>query len=84
MPTSTVPISSSRPITRAALRVAAAIASTSRQVGVSLGVAILGAVAALTGWWIIVGCGLAVAALGAVSTSRRAQRTAAVFADELR
>jgi EmrB/QacA subfamily drug resistance transporter len=79
------------PITNAAVSgmppeqagVAAAIASTSRQIGVSLGVAVLGGVAAATGWWIIVGCGAAVFALGVVTTGAWARRTAAVFADEL-
>jgi EmrB/QacA subfamily drug resistance transporter len=72
--------------------VAAAIASTSRQVGVSLGVAVVGSAvtssirgllatgftaASHVGWWIIAGCGLFVLALGILSTSRWAQRTAA-------
>lgn len=79
------------PITNAAVSgmppaqagVAAAIASTSRQVGVSLGVAVLGAVSALTGWWIIVACGVVVAVLGVATTGPWALRTAAAFADEL-
>jgi EmrB/QacA subfamily drug resistance transporter len=72
--------------------VAAAIASTSRQVGQSLGVAVIGAAVASVmasmfgssfaaashvGWWIIAGCGLAVLALGVVSTSAWARDTAA-------
>ncbi|MFD8497060.1 MFS transporter [Amycolatopsis sp. NPDC059657] len=88
------------PITNAAVSgmprsqagVAAAVASTSRQVGVSLGVAIIGAVvtAQLTGpfktgfaaashlgWWIIFGCGLLVIALGLLTTGRWARATAA-------
>ncbi|MEU5423320.1 MFS transporter [Streptomyces sp. NPDC001407] len=60
--------------------VAAAIVSTSRQVGQSLGVAVIGAAVAaglqLTGWWIIAGCGLAVLLLGTITTGRRARRTA--------
>ena len=76
---------------RAQAGVAAAIASTSRQVGAALGVAVVGAAvvsglsgpvatgfaeASRTGWWILVGCGLAVLALGLVTTSRRARATA--------
>jgi EmrB/QacA subfamily drug resistance transporter len=71
--------------------VAAAIASTSRQIGVSLGVAIIGALAvpattsfaraafahdSHAGWRFIAACGLAVLALGLASTSRWALRTA--------
>jgi uncharacterized membrane protein len=60
--------------------VAAAIASTSRQVGSSLGVAVIGAAVAAgmrTGaWWIIAGCGVAVLVLGALTTGRWASRTA--------
>ncbi|MEU3755268.1 MFS transporter [Streptomyces olivoreticuli] len=60
--------------------VAAAIVSTSRQVGQSLGVAVIGAAIAaglqLTGWWIIAGCGLAVLLLGTITTGRWATGTA--------
>ncbi|WP_206279783.1 DHA2 family efflux MFS transporter permease subunit [Streptomyces luteoverticillatus] len=60
--------------------VAAALASTSRQVGTSLGVAVIGATAAagtgVTGWWIVTGCGLAVLTLGTITTGRWAARTA--------
>ena len=67
--------------------VAAAVASTSRQVGQALGVAvtgsILGTVAAsgLTGashaaWWFTVVCGAMVLVVGAASTGRWAERTA--------
>ncbi|HEV7942536.1 MAG TPA: MFS transporter [Solirubrobacteraceae bacterium] len=71
--------------------VAAAIASTSRQVGQTLGVAIVGALAvgaatsALAvhhlnlrdvGWWVVLGCGVAVLGLGVFSTTRRASSTA--------
>ena len=54
--------------------VAAAVATTSRQVGITLGVAVLGA---MTGWWIVAALGLVVAALGFVTTTRWARRTAA-------
>jgi len=71
--------------------VAAAVASTSRQVGSSLGVAVVGSVVLSTlagafrfgfaeashaGWLIIAGCGLAVCAVGAISSGRRARGTA--------
>jgi EmrB/QacA subfamily drug resistance transporter len=71
--------------------VAAAVASTSRQVGATLGVAVVGTVlasgvttslrddfgtASRAGWWIVFGCGLAVLILGALTTSRPALRTA--------
>ncbi|MFF3762830.1 MFS transporter [Streptomyces sp. NPDC001922] len=72
--------------------VAAAVASTSRQVGQSLGVAVIGAVLA-TGvratadagafvaasdpaWWIIAGCGAAVLAVGLATTGGWAARSA--------
>ncbi|MFI0905393.1 MFS transporter [Streptomyces sioyaensis] len=77
---------------RAQAGVAAAVASTSRQVGQSLGVAVIGAVlaggahatattgaflaAARPAWWIIAGCGAAVLLLGVVTTGRWAQETA--------
>ncbi|MBT2383555.1 MFS transporter [Streptomyces sp. ISL-11] len=61
--------------------VAAAIASTSRQVGSSLGVAVIGAAVAAgsrsAGWWIITGCGLSVLVLGTITTGRWAAGTAA-------
>jgi EmrB/QacA subfamily drug resistance transporter len=71
--------------------VAAAVASTSRQVGGALGVAVIGAAvvsgvrgpitatfaaASHAGWWIILGCGLAVLVVGLVTTGRWARRTA--------
>ncbi|HEY2565474.1 MAG TPA: MFS transporter [Acidimicrobiales bacterium] len=71
--------------------VAAAVASTSRQVGQSLGVAVVGvaatsglagslsaglAQASHPGWWIVTACGLAVLALGVGTTSARARRSA--------
>ena len=69
--------------------VAAAIASTSRQVGQSLGVAVVGsavtsvmagplrtgfATASHVGWWIITGCGLIVLVMGVVTSGRWASR----------
>ncbi|MFF8370645.1 MFS transporter [Streptomyces lydicus] len=76
---------------RAQAGVAAAVASTSRQVGQSLGVAVIGAVlaggayaaaggqqvvaAARPAWWIIAGCGAAVLLLGALTTGRWARAT---------
>lgn len=62
---------------RAQAGVAAAIASTSRQVGTALGVAVIGAVAGLahTGWWIMFGLGLAVLVIGHVSTGSWARST---------
>ncbi len=71
--------------------VAAAVASTSRQVGSALGVAVVGsavlsalagpfrlgfATASHVGWLIIAGCGVAVLAVGAITTGARARRTA--------
>jgi hypothetical protein len=71
--------------------VAAAIASTSRQVGASLGVAVVGAIvsagagagiqaefsqASHAGWWIVAACAAAVFLLGLASTGRRAKDSA--------
>jgi EmrB/QacA subfamily drug resistance transporter len=71
--------------------VAAGVASTSRQVGQSLGVAVVGALATAAvrgplheafpaathaGWWTIVGCGGAIFVLGLVTTSSWAVGTA--------
>ncbi|HWF25880.1 MAG TPA: MFS transporter [Solirubrobacteraceae bacterium] len=79
--------------------VASAVASTSRQVGTTLGVAIVGAAAgggaagALgkgfatathPGWWIIAGFGGAVLVLGLVSTTRWANETAEQTAERFR
>jgi EmrB/QacA subfamily drug resistance transporter len=77
---------------RAQAGVAAAVASTSRQLGQTLGVAVVGALlaagvgassyrqtfvpAARPGWWIIAACGFAVLVLGAVSSGRWARGTA--------
>jgi EmrB/QacA subfamily drug resistance transporter len=75
--------------------VAAAVTSTSRQVGSALGVAVIGSavVSALNGtiktgfvgathigWWLIAGCGVVVLALGVISTGPWARRTAALVA----
>ncbi|MBB4684826.1 MFS transporter [Amycolatopsis jiangsuensis] len=83
---------------RAQAGVAAAIASTSRQVGVSFGVAVIGAVvtagvggsfgeglaeASHAGWWIIAGCGVLVLGLGLATTSRRARASARRVAADL-
>jgi EmrB/QacA subfamily drug resistance transporter len=73
--------------------VASAIASTSRQLGQTLGVAIVGALAATSlnaahvgrratlpsdvGWWLIAGCGVLVIGLGLLSTTEHANDTAA-------
>jgi EmrB/QacA subfamily drug resistance transporter len=66
---------------------AAAVASTSRQVGISLGVAVIGTVAAAQerspgvsplGWAIVIGCGVLVVVLGLVTTGRWALTTASV------
>ncbi|HEY5104856.1 MAG TPA: MFS transporter, partial [Acidimicrobiales bacterium] len=67
--------------------VAGAVASTGRQVGSSLGVAVTGSIVALgTGasfvrashaaWLVVAGCGVAVGILGVVSTGAWAKRTA--------
>jgi EmrB/QacA subfamily drug resistance transporter len=81
---------------RAQAGVAAAVASTSRVVGVALGVAVLGAVvtsrihgsletgfapASHIAWWIMTGCGLAVVVLGFVTTGPWARSTAQRFVD---
>ena len=72
--------------------VAAAVASTSRQVGTALGVAVVGSVlnsglagplqtsfaaASHPGWWIVAGCGLAVLAVGALTSGPWAVATSA-------
>jgi EmrB/QacA subfamily drug resistance transporter len=76
---------------RAQAGVAAAIASTSRQVGQTLGVALVGALvssslqksghfdfaeASRAGWWVLAGCGVVVLVLGLVATSPWARDTA--------
>jgi EmrB/QacA subfamily drug resistance transporter len=76
--------------------VAAAVASTSRQVGQTLGVAVAGAIAAAGAlrigppfvrssgavWWLLVGCGAAVVLLGALSTTAWADASARRAASE--
>jgi EmrB/QacA subfamily drug resistance transporter len=94
------------PITNAAVSgmprsqagVASAVASTSRQIGASLGVAVVGAAATAglhgnvaanfaqashVGWAIIAGCGAVVLVLGQVSTTAWARRTASRTAHDL-
>jgi len=83
---------------RAQAGVASAIASTSRQVGSTLGVAVVGALLAATlagssvrsvatatrsGWLVLTGCGVVVLAVGLVMTSRWAGRSAVRTAHEL-
>ncbi|MYV39982.1 DHA2 family efflux MFS transporter permease subunit [Streptomyces sp. SID1328] len=79
--------------------VAAAVASTSRQLGQTLGVAVIGAVlaagigsspyrgtfvsAARPGWWILAACGAAVLVLGLLTSGRWAHRTAERTAEPL-
>jgi EmrB/QacA subfamily drug resistance transporter len=76
--------------------VAAGVASTSRQVGMTLGAAVLGGFAASAtsgsalasathaGWWVIAGCGVLIVVVGLMTTSHRAydsaERAAAAFA----
>jgi EmrB/QacA subfamily drug resistance transporter len=79
--------------------VAAAVASTSRQVGQTLGVAVVGAVAAGSishalgpgfatathpGWWIITALGVMVLALGVLTTTPWAYATARATAERFR
>ena len=76
---------------RAQAGVAAAIASTSRQIGQTLGVAVVGslvsaslqksnhldfALASRAGWWVLAGCGAVVLILGIVATTPWAHGTA--------
>jgi MFS family permease len=78
--------------------VAAAVASTSRQVGVTLGVAVIGAISGGTlagrigksfasathaGWWIIVGLGVLTLVGSFVSTGAWAERTAHRAAEDV-
>jgi EmrB/QacA subfamily drug resistance transporter len=78
--------------------VAAAVASTSRQVGVTLGVAVVGSVVASAlhgpmrlgftqashaGWWVIAGCGVAVLLIGLLTSGRWARATAARTAESI-
>ncbi|MGW1047656.1 MFS transporter [Streptomyces sp. NPDC002521] len=84
---------------RAQAGVAAAVASTSRQLGQTLGVAVVGAVlaaginssayrdtfvpAARPGWWILTACGLSVLVLGLLTSGRWARDTAERTAQSL-
>ncbi|MEU4499559.1 MFS transporter [Streptomyces sp. NPDC023998] len=84
---------------RAQAGVAAAVASTSRQIGQTLGVAVIGAVlaagvaatsytagfvaASRPAWWIITGCGLCVLVVGALTSGAWAQETARRTAERL-
>jgi EmrB/QacA subfamily drug resistance transporter len=76
---------------RAQAGVASAIASTSRQIGQTLGVALVGALvssslqksgqvgfadASRAGWWVLAGCGAVVLVLGIVATTPWARATA--------
>jgi MFS family permease len=79
--------------------VAAAVASTSRMVGQSLGVAVVGAIttagvgaaslqgglaaASHAGWWVVTGCGALVFVLGLATTSAWARGTARRTAQQL-
>jgi EmrB/QacA subfamily drug resistance transporter len=80
---------------RAQAGVASAIATTSRQVGQTLGVAVVGAVvtshvgssdlssASHPGWWTLTACGAAVLVLGLVATTGRARASARRTAAQL-
>ncbi|RZU25000.1 MFS transporter [Streptomyces sp. BK239] len=84
---------------RAQAGVAAAVASTSRQLGQTLGVAVVGALlaagvgsssyreafvsAATPGWWVLTACGLAVLTVGAATTGPWARGTAERAAAQL-
>lgn len=93
------------PITNAAVSgmprsqagVAAALASTSRQIGISMGVAVAGAIVSSAGanirteftqashpaWWVVVGCTATVFVLALVTTGSWAARTTSNVADLL-
>ena len=83
---------------RAQAGVAAAIASTSRQIGQTLGVAVVGALvssalqkggrldfamASRAGWWVLAGCGAVVLVLGLIATSSWALTTARRTAESI-
>ena len=68
---------------RAQAGVASAIASTSRQVGITLGVAVVGAIGTAVAWWVLAACGAIVLALGWVATGSRARTSARRTAAEL-
>ncbi|HVA52318.1 MAG TPA: DHA2 family efflux MFS transporter permease subunit [Acidimicrobiales bacterium] len=76
---------------RAQAGVAAAIASTSRQIGATVGVAVVGSLAASSlhqerhpsfssashpGWWVLTGCGVAILVIGLAATSSSAKESA--------
>lgn len=78
--------------------VASGIASTSRQVGQTLGVAVVGAIvtagvsdsvhlklasASHAGWWVLVGAGMTILILGVLSTSKGALRSATRTAERI-
>jgi MFS family permease len=79
--------------------VASAIASTSRQVGMTLGVAVIGAIsggavsgaigpafasATHSGWWVCAGLGAMILVLGVLTTTSWAERTSRDTAERLR
>ncbi len=83
---------------RAQAGVASAIASTSRQVGTTMGVAVVGAlvstsvlkgrgvnfaIASRGGWWVLFGCAVVVLVLGLVATTSWAKDTARRTAEDL-
>jgi EmrB/QacA subfamily drug resistance transporter len=70
---------------RAQAGVAAAIATTSRQIGMTLGVAIVGAIgaASVASWWTLTACGGLVLGLGLVATTTWARASARRTASEL-
>ena len=79
---------------RAQAGVAAAIATTSRQVGQTLGVAVVGAIlsshlsagvstASLPAWWTLTACGGVLLLLGLIATTTRADESARRTAAEL-
>jgi hypothetical protein len=83
---------------RARAGVAAAVTSTSRQVGQVLGVAVVGSAvtsalhgplrtgftqASHVGWWIVTGCSAAVLLIGLLTTGRWALATAARNAERI-
>ncbi|MBU6496408.1 MAG: MFS transporter [Acidobacteria bacterium] len=81
---------------RAQAGVASAVASTSRQVGATLGVAVVGALAVsaahrgpvrasdlVSGWWVLVGAGVVILVVGQLVTSARARLSAEITAREL-
>jgi MFS family permease len=86
-------------MSRSQAGVAAAVASTSRQIGQTLGVAVIGAVlaagvastsysegfveASRAAWWIITGCGLCILLVGALTSGAWAQETARRTAERL-